>query len=251
MAIPAGTIAPPTVKVATRGPAMSDAIAAPVPNRSKPLRKPTHAEATSKVQTALGGLLFGAVVGGALFYFEFKFLGGATFLFFCAGSLLILFGSKDEVSDCPFCGAALHNLPQPDASGVPKPVQCRKCWEYSGLQKGFVSPYDPNAVEERPTFRAPLAQNVVWPNGCVQCGADPTRFDEVGTFAVNKGLLVVGAVRVKTFKLGGVPYCDAHKKAVEMKTEIGNKLFLDWRSLPMMRRYMAANRGRFTEAGSH
>jgi len=60
-------------------------------------------------------------------------------------------------------------------------------------------------------------------------------------------LLVVGAVRVKTFKLGGVPYCDAHKKAVEMKTEIGNKLFLDWRSLPMMRRYMAANRGRFAE----
>jgi hypothetical protein len=152
---------------------------------------------------------------------------------------------KDEVSDCPFCGVAMHNLPLPDANGVPKPVQCRKCWEYSGLQKAFVSPYNPNAVEERPTFRSPLAQSVVWPNGCVQCGATPTRFDEGGTFAVNKGLLMVGAVRVKTFKLGGVPYCDAHKKAVEMKTEIGNKLFLDWRSLPMMRRYMAANRGRF------
>jgi hypothetical protein len=247
MAVPTGTIAPPPAKAALRGPAMSDAVAAPVPNRSKPLRKPTHAEATSKVQSGLVGFVIGVLVGGALFYFGFKILGSAALLFFCGLGLLILFGSKDEVSDCPFCGAALHNLPKPDANGAPRPVQCRKCWEYSGLQKGFVSPYNPNAVEERPTFRSPLAQSVVWPDGCVQCGVPPTRFDEVGTFAVNKGLLVVGAVRVKTFKLGGVPYCAAHSKAVEMKTEIGNKLFLDWRSLPMMRRYMAANRGRFAE----
>ena len=150
----------------------------------------------------------------------------------------------------PVLRAALDNLPKPNADGVPRPVQCRKCWEYSGLQKGFVSPYNPNAVEERPTFRSPLAQNVVWPRGCVQCGVEPTRFDEVGTFSVNKGLLVVGAVRVKTFKLPGVPYCAAHKKAVEMTTEIGNKLFLDWRSLAMMRRYMAANRGQFVESSS-
>jgi hypothetical protein len=247
MAIPTGTIAPPPVKVALRGPAMSDAVAAPVPNRSKLLRKPTHAEATTKLKSGLGGLAVGAMIGGPLLYFGFYFWGGAALLFLCGGGLLILFGSKDEVSDCPFCGAALHNLPKPDANGVPKPVQCRKCWEYSGLQKGFVSPYNPNAVEERPTFRSQLAHSVLWPNGCVQCGAEPTRFDEVGTYAVNKGLLMVGAVRVKTFKLGGVPYCDAHKKAVEMKTEVGNRLFLDWRSLGMMRRYMAANRGRFAE----
>ena len=247
MAIPTGTIAPPPAKVALRGPAMSDAVAAPVPNRSKPLRKPTHAEKTSSLKSGLGGLVAGAVIGGPLLYFGFYFWGGVALLLLCGGGLLFLFSSNDEVTDCPFCGSAIHILPQPDANGVPKPVQCRKCWEYSGLQKGFVSPYNPNAVEERPTFRSPLAQSVVWPNGCVQCGAEPTRFDEVGTFAVNKGLLVVGAVRVKTFKLGGVPYCDAHKKAVEMKTEIGNKLFLDWRSLPMMRRYMAANKGRFAE----
>ena len=72
---------------------------------------------------------------------------------------------------------------------------------------------------------------MVWPNGCVQCAAEPTRFDEVGTYNVNKGLLVVGAARVKTFKLQGVPYCNAHKKAVEMNTGIGNSLYLDWRSL--------------------
>jgi hypothetical protein len=247
MPAPTGTIAAPPAKSAASGPARSDAVAAPVPSRSKPVRKPTHAEASSKLKSGLGGFAVGVLIGGPLWYFGFHFWGGVVMLFLCGCGLLIAFGSKDEVSDCPFCGAAIHNLPQPDASGAPKPVQCRKCWEYSGLQKGFVSPYNPNAVEERPTFRSPLAQSVVWPNGCVQCGAEPTRFEEVGTFAVNKGLLVVGAVRVKTFKLGGVPYCNAHSKAVEMKTEIGNKLFLDWRSLGMMRRYMAANRGRFAE----
>lgn len=247
MPVQTETIATAPSKVAARAPAMSDAAAPPVPSRSSPLRKPTHAESTSKLKTGLGGLFFGVVVGGALIYFGFHWLGGAALVFFGGCGLLIATGSTDEVSACPFCGAVMHNLPKPDENGVPKPVQCRKCWEYSGLQKGFVSPYNPNAVEERPTFRSPLAESVVWPRGCVQCGAEPTRFDEVGTFNVNKGLLVVGAVRVKTFKLWGVPYCDAHQKAVEMKTEIGNKLFLDWRSLPMMRRYLAANRGRFAK----
>jgi hypothetical protein len=69
----------------------------------------------------------------------------------------------------------------------------------------------------------------------------------VSTSSLSAGFLVVGTVRVKTLKLSGVPYCNALKEAVVMKTEIGNKLFLDWRSLGMMRRYLVANRGRFAE----
>jgi hypothetical protein len=246
MAVPTGTTAPPTKSAGPR-PTMSDIAAPPVPSRSNPLRKPTHAEASSKLRSGMIILIFGLVVGGALLYFGFKVLGGAALLFFGGGGLLIVLGRKDEVSACPFCGAVLDTLPKPNANGVPRPVQCKKCWEYSGVQKGFVSAYNPNALEERPTFRAPLAQSVVWPNGCVQCGAEPTRFDEVSASSLSAGFLVVGAVRVKTFKLSGVPYCNAHKKAVEMSTGTGSKLFLDWRSLAMMRRYMAANRGRFAE----
>ena len=245
-----GNDGPPQNKLTASVPAMSDTVAAPVPSRSVPLRKPTSSEVASKIVAGLGVLALAVVLGGPLLYFGWTVAGIAGLIFFGGGGLLVMLFSRDEVSACPFCGAALDNLPKPNADGVPRPVQCRKCWEYSGLQKGFVSPYDPNAVEERPTFRSPLAQSVVWPRGCVQRGVEPTRFDEVGTFSVNKGLLVVGAVRVKTFKLPGVPYCAAHKKAVEMKTEIGNKLFLDWRSLAMMRRYMAANRGRFVESSS-
>ena len=247
MTIPTGTTAPPPIRATGPRPGMSDVTAPPVPTRGKPLRKPTHAEASSKLTSGLFGLIFGALVGGALLYFGFKIVGSAVLLLFCGIGLAMIFSRNAEVSDCPFCGTALTQLRQPDANGAPRPVQCRKCWEYSGLQKGFVSPYNPNAVEDEPTFRSPLAQDVVWPHGCVQCGAEPARFDEVSTFSVSKGLLVVGALRVSTFKLRGVPYCNVHKDAVAMKTEVGNKLFLDWRSLGMMRRYLAANRGRFVE----
>jgi hypothetical protein len=246
MAVPTGTPAPP-IKVAARGPAMSDVAAPPVPSRSNPLRKPTHAEATSKLRSGLIILIFGLAVGGALLYFGFNVLGGAALVIIGGLGLLIVLMRKDEVSACPFCGEVLDGLPKPNANGVPRPVQCKKCWEYSGLQKGFVSPYNPNALEEKPTFRAPLAQSVIWPHGCVQCGAQPTRFEEVSTSSLSAGFLVVGTVRVKTFTLSGVPYCEAHKKAVEMNTGLGNTLYLDWRSLGMMRRYLAANRGRFTE----
>jgi hypothetical protein len=247
MAVPTGTHAPPAGKVASPRPTMSDVAAPPVPSRSVPLRKPTHAETTSKLRVGLIFLIFGLAVGGALLYFGFNVMGGAALVIFGGLGLLIVLMRKDEVSACPFCGAVLDGLPKPNANGVPRRVQCGKCWEYSGLQKGFVSPYNPNAVEEKPTFRAPLAQSVIWPHGCVQCGAEPTRFEEVSTSSLSAAFLVVGTVRVKTFKLSGVPYCEAHKKAVEMNTGLGNTLYLDWRSLGMMRRYLAANRGRFAE----
>src|SRR5437667_9744480 len=105
-------------------------------------------------------------------------------------------------------------------------------------------------MEERPTIRAPLAQTVVWPRACVQCGAEPTRFDEVSTSNMSAGFLVVGTVRVKTLKLSGDPYCNAHKNAVEISTGIGNEVYLEWRSLAMRRRYFAGNRQRLADEGS-
>ncbi|MGB7847509.1 MAG: hypothetical protein WBL63_17990 [Candidatus Acidiferrum sp.] len=246
MPAPTDTLAPPHAKAAAPAPAMSDAVAAPVPNRSNPLRKPTSAETTHQLLLGLGGIIVGGALGAVFYYFGLRFLAIADWVVAIGGSLVIILGSRDEVSACPFCGATLDILPKPDASGKPIPAQCKKCWEYSGLQKGFVSPYNPNAVEDRPTFQSPIEQTVLWPRGCAQCGAEPTHFEEVGTVSTNKGLLVVGLVRVSSFKLKGVPYCDAHKKAVEMTTGIDNRVYLKWRSLAMMRRFMAANRGRFT-----
>jgi hypothetical protein len=248
MPSPTDTFAPEQAKIATALPAaaMSDAVAAAVPNRSNPLRKPTSAETTYQLLLGLGGIVVGGALGALFYYFGMRFLAIADWVVAGGGSLVILLGSRDEVSACPFCDATLNILPKPDPSGKPLPVQCQKCWEYSGLQKGFVSPYNPKAVEDRPTFLSPIEQTVVWPRGCVQCGETPTRFEEVSTTSSNKGLLAVGVVRVSSFKLQGVPYCAAHKKAVEMTTGIDNRVYLKWRSLPMMRRFMAANKVRFT-----
>ena len=251
MPVPVDTLAPPPAKSATQAPAMSDVAAAPVPNRTYPLRKPTSAETTKQILLALGGIGVGGALGALLYYLGLHFLAFADWIVAIGGSLVLILGSRDEVSTCPFCGATLDILPKPDSSGKPLPVQCKKCWEYSGLQKGFVAPYDANAVEERPTFQSPIAETVLWPRGCAQCGAEPVRFDEVGTVSPNKGLLAVGVIRVSSFKLKGVPYCDAHKKAVEMTTGIDNRVFLKWRSLPMMRRFLAANRGRLADASTN
>ena len=245
MPVSTDTLAPSLTNANAPAPAMSDATAGPVPSRSNPIRKPNRSEFLNQLALGFGGMIVGGLIGAVLYYFGLKFLAYADWVVFTGGSLVLIFGSRDDVSDCPFCGAAIDILPKPDAGGKPVPVQCKKCWEYSNVQQGFVSPYNPNAVEDRPTFRSPIDQTVIWPRGCVQCGAPPTRFEEVSAIGTNKGLLVVGVVRVSSFKLNGVAYCDAHSKAVTMGTGVDNKVFLSWRSLPMMRRFMAANRGRF------
>ena len=207
MPFPTDTLAPAPTKLAgaTPAPAMSDAVAAPVPNRSNPLRKPTSAETTHQLLLGLGGIVVGGALGALLYFFSMRFLPFADWVVAFGGSLVLILGSRDEVSACPFCGATLDVLPKPDPSGKPLPVQCKKCWEYSGLQKGFVSPYDPNALEDRPTFLSPIEQITIWPSGCVQCGSAPTRFEEVGTISSNKGLLAVGVVKVSSFKLKARP----------------------------------------------
>lgn len=65
MAVPTETIAPPSTKAADVRPVLSDAVAGPVPSRSKPLRKPTHAEANSKLKSGLGEGVNNAIAGGS------------------------------------------------------------------------------------------------------------------------------------------------------------------------------------------
>src|SRR5947208_15597580 len=127
MPTPTGTTAPPqtkTLESRVPGSVMVDVAAPPVPNRSNPLRKPTHAEATSKLKTGMGILIFGLAAGGALFYFGFKILGGAALLFFGGGGLAMVLGRKDELAACPVFGALLDNLPIPTPDHAPGPFQC-------------------------------------------------------------------------------------------------------------------------------
>ena len=44
--------------------------------------------------------------------------------------------------------------------------------------------------------------------------------------------------------MSGIPYCDKHRDTLALRVGSDKKLFLRWTSLRMMRRYLAANRGR-------
>src|SRR5438034_11283599 len=147
-----GTMVPPQNKLTASVPAMSDAVATPVPTRSVPLRKPTSSEVASKIVSGLGVFALGVVLGGPLLYFGWTVAGTAALIFFGGGGLLVMLFSRDEVSACPFCGAALDNLPKPNADGVPRPVQCRKCWEYSGCNGVLCPPTTPTRWRSGPRF---------------------------------------------------------------------------------------------------
>src|SRR5256885_17270745 len=132
-----GTMVPPQNKLTASVPAMSDAVAAPVPTRSVPLRKPTSSEVASKIVAGLGVFALGVVLGGPLLYFGWTVAGTAALIFFGGGGLLVMLFSRDEVSECPFCGGAPGNLPETNAGGGSRPGQGRKWWEESGLAKEF------------------------------------------------------------------------------------------------------------------
>jgi hypothetical protein len=164
------------------------------------------------------------------------------------------------VGACPFCGGLIQRYNRLR----PEPVRCTQCGEISKFENERFSPYDPNAVSETPIFRSLLFENAVWPNGCVLCGAPPTRFDEAKAVHYKAGRIVfpfLGLLYLPhpAARVAGVPYCEHHRQAIRVipprsmfasnplpgyaeRLEEARKAFLMWRSLPMMRRYLEANR---------
>jgi hypothetical protein len=101
----------------------------------------------------------------------------------------------------------------------------------------------------------------------VQCGATPTRFDvgqAVRYQACRLATLLVSSVYLPhpAASATGIPYCAQHHDAIQVippkemfawtpwkylpgfeeRMETRRRAFLMWRSLPMMRRYLEANR---------
>src|SRR2546423_14840499 len=101
-----GTMVPPENKLTASVPAMSDAVAAPVPTRSVPLRKPTSAEVASKIGAGLGVFALGVVLGGPLLYFGWTVAGTAALVFFGGGRVVVMLFSSVEGLSWPMCGAA-------------------------------------------------------------------------------------------------------------------------------------------------
>lgn len=97
-------------------------------------------------------------------------------------------------------------------------------------------------MSEVPTFVSPVFEGGVWPKGCLACGAPPTRLDQVKARNVSIGMLALGRLWVTSGKASGIPYCDAHRDAVELKIDQRKRVTLEWCSLRMMRRYPAVNK---------
>lgn len=213
----------------------------PVPDRSTSLAKPVGPVRQKHImQSVTLAILFGGL--GVFLLYERAWFFGVILTGLGALLLFAGFSSKLWVAACPYCSAIFAPTAglKPEAEG--KTFQCQQCFEYSILSGGRVKPHDPKAISEVPTFKSPVFKDGVWPKGCVACGAPPVRLDEVKTRTVNYGMLALGRIWVSSGKATGIPYCEKHKDAVDIKFDSSKRMWLEWCSLQMMRRYLEANR---------
>jgi hypothetical protein len=247
-------------------PRFSDIEAPPVPNRAYPESPPPPQIVRQRERHALSMIVFGLVCSAVCFIVNL--IGLAIFFtaLYVLAAALRLYSKNAPVATCPFCGGLVERY---NASLLLKrPLRCPNCSEYSQFAFGLLTPVNPDGpsgVAEKPFFRSPAYESPVWPNGCVLCGQPPTRFDDAGAerFQYRRLLSPMAAFAVPhpAAHITGIPYCGLHRDAVQAvapkemlalpwkhlpgfaeKMAEDRKAFLLWRSLPMMRRYLAANR---------
>ncbi len=163
-----------------------------------------------------------------------------AFGLFCVVAAL---SPKTLKAACPYCGMSITTISRKDR-GEGEQIHCERCYEYSTVHAGIVSPLDPATMSETPKFESPVFQNSVWPKGCVACGEAPVRFDDLSKTTVGTLPAMMGRLQVVRGSVNGIPYCDKHREKVSLKIAVDKKLIMCWTSLRMMRRYLAANRNR-------
>jgi hypothetical protein len=220
---------------------LTDASDPPVPTRSTSLAKPVGPVRQKHIMQCVGLAIFFSVPAAAFFYYS-HWIAGGIFGLLAVLMLVAGFSSNLYVAACPYCSAIFRPTAglKPDAEG--KTFQCQDCFEYSILEGGRVKAHDPKAISEVPSFKSPVYENGVWPKGCVACGAPPTRLDEIKTRSVNYGLLAFGRIWVTSGKATGIPYCEKHKDNLDLQFDQQKRMWLEWCSLQMMRRYIYLNR---------
>jgi len=200
----------------------------------------TGAEVTKNRLTLTGfSLVFGLIGIGCYLNDHFIWAGG--FGVVAAFFLAMIFSPAAKVAVCVYCG---HRNTGALGDEESKELPCENCREYLLLHQGSVRALDPATVSKPPRFISPLFEGNVWPVGCVDCGAEAARYDELKSSSVNAVALATGRLRVMKGSAQGVPYCAQHKDGVTLSVGQDLTLELTWSSLRMMRRYLAQNRGR-------
>jgi hypothetical protein len=250
---------------------LSDLEAPPVPNRSYPLCAPPPGVVKERLVTVGSSFLMGAIFVGFFYLLGINWLAFTFLIFFSLAIVILFFGRNALVGTCPFCGGLIPKYNRLK----PEPVRCEQCGEISKFANERFSPYDAKAVNATPIFRSLLYENGVWPNGCVQCGAPPVRLDSARAVRYQTRRLatpLASAVLAPhpAAQIAGVHYCAQHRDAIDIippkeavawtpwkylpgfeeRMEQRRKAFLMWRSLPMMRRYLEANRRAKSAASS-
>jgi hypothetical protein len=257
---PARATAPASSSTQSR---LSDVEAPPVPNRSNSLSEPPEGVVKQRQSFLVSSLVFGVVLVGFCYLLGITWLVVAFSIFSGLALVILFLGMNAKVGACPFCGGLIHRYNRLRA----EPVRCEHCNEISKFEDERFSPYEPTSVAETPIFRSPLFENGFWPNGCVLCGAAPTHFDEAKAVRYQARRLATPTASAifmphPAARATGVPYCERHREALQVippkemfawtpwnyvpgfaeRMAERRKAFLMWRSLPMMRRYLEANR---------
>jgi hypothetical protein len=207
--------------------------------------------------------LMGTIFAGFFYLLGINWLAIAFVIFFGLAIVILFFGRNAPVGSCPFCGGLIQKYNRLK----PEPVRCEQCGEISRFLNEKFSTYDAKTVSATPIFRSLLYENGVWPNGCVQCGAPPVRLDSARAVRYQSRRVftpLASAVIAPhpAAQIAGVPYCAQHRDAIDIippkeqfdwtpwkylpgfeeRMDQRRTAFLMWRSLPMMRRYLEANR---------
>jgi len=242
---------------------LSDVQAPPVPNRSNPLCAPPPGVVKERMATIGSSFIMGAIFVGFFYLLGVNWLAVAFLIFFGLAIVVLFFSRNAPVGSCPFCGGLIQKYNRLK----PEPVRCERCGEISKFANERFAPYDPNAVSATPIFRSLLYEKGVWPNGCVQCGAAPVRLDSARAVRYQARRLATPLASSVIMphpaaQISGVPYCAQHRDAIDIippkemfswtpwkflpgfgkRMEQRREAYLMWRSLPMMRRYLEANR---------
>ena len=208
----------------------------PVSKRTSPLTEMSAEDARKQTLWAsVFALAFGA--GTAAFVYYGHWIWGTIVGLLAALMVAAAVGKKSKVAACPHCSSQMTIAVEESTD----PRRCEKCLDYSFVQAGALVPMDSNTTAKSPTFESPLFKDTLWPNGCVACGAAPTRLDEATGRSLSAAHLIVARVAVSSGRANGIPYCEAHRDSVHVKVGQDRKVTLLWCSLRMMRRYMRAN----------
>lgn len=177
----------------------------------------------------IGGLALGAVA----------LVAGAG-IFFASGT-----------AACPSCAKALDAL-DPGIACV-APCSCGALVKVSG---GRASALGEDDVLEAPLLRAPFPERILWPEGCLVCGAPADATEHLSAhvsstasnlLASAVGLGLAGTVGVGFVRSGGgttltveAPRCAAHTHVAAIDVRLGRP-FLLFRAVRPFRAFLARN----------